>query len=149
VLHAIQARREAHEAGADEALLLSTGGGLCCGAVANLLVWCDGRWLTPPLSSGCLPGVMRGRALELGLAEEAELMWTTTPVDEQNGTADADSSAISRCESATDGLRQGPWLLLNSLGCRPLTTVNGQRLPQWSATEAEAFWRQLAAGDPR
>ncbi|MFM7653566.1 MAG: aminotransferase class IV, partial [Vulcanococcus sp.] len=72
---AIQARREAREAGADEALLLGTTGDLSCGAVANLLVRRHGRWLTPPLSSGCLAGVMRARALELGLAEEAELRW--------------------------------------------------------------------------
>ena len=58
---AIQARREARTTGADEALLLSSTGELCCGAVANLLVRRQGQWLTPPLSSGCLPGVMRGQ----------------------------------------------------------------------------------------
>ncbi|PHX88204.1 MAG: 4-amino-4-deoxychorismate lyase, partial [Synechococcus sp. Baikal-G1] len=70
---AIQARREARSAGAEEALLLGTGGELCCGATANLLLLIDGTWLTPPLASGCLPGVMRARALELGLVHEATL----------------------------------------------------------------------------
>ena len=120
---AVQARREAHEAGADEALLLGVGGDLCCGAVANLLVWRRGRWLTPPLNSGCLPGVMRARALELGLAEEAELPWS--------GQADALAPSEER------------WLLLNSLGCRPVSAVNGQPIQHLSAAEAEALWRQL------
>jgi hypothetical protein len=38
---------------------------------------------------------------------------------------------------------QEPWLLLNSLGCRPLSAVDGQQLPCLSAAEAEAFWWQL------
>jgi len=50
----IQARRQALEAGADDALLASSAGGLCCGTSANLLVWRGGSWITPPLSSGCL-----------------------------------------------------------------------------------------------
>ena len=128
---AIQARREAREAGADEGLLLGSGGDLCCGAVANLLIRQGGRWLTPPLSSGCLPGVMRGRALELGLAEEAELFWDGQLLS--HGPA-----AMSR-----ETTWQGPWLLLNSLSCRPLSAVDGHELPHLSATEAEAFWRQL------
>ena len=119
----IQARREAREAGADEAVLLSTGGDLCCGAVANLLVQRQGQWLTPPVSSGCLPGVMRGRALQRGLAQEADLAWL------------ADSTAPAHADQR--------WLLLNSLGCRPLSAVNGLPLPHLSAAEAEAFWRQL------
>mgnify|MGYP006269989063 CR=1 FL=1 len=114
---AIQARREARAAGADEALLLSSDGGLCCGAVANLLVRRQGRWLTPPLSSGCLPGVMRGRALALGLAEEARLDPDVDP-----GEA---------------------WVLLNSLSCRPLSQVDGQALCPLSNREAEGLWRQL------
>lgn len=54
----IQARREARAAGADDALLLSTAGGLCCSSTANLLVLQGGRWQTPAAASGCLPGVM-------------------------------------------------------------------------------------------
>ena len=142
---AIQARREAREAGAEEALLLSTAGGLSCGAVANLLVRCHGRWLTPPLSSGCLPGVMRGRALALGLAEEAELSWEPLPLQAGTAASAPATAASQRSELAS----QGPWLLLNSLGCRPLRAVDGRQLPHLSAAEAEAFWRQLLAADPQ
>ena len=69
----IQARREANAAGADDALLLNTENELCSGTAANLLVHRNGALLTPPLSSGCLPGIMRGRALAAGLCEEANL----------------------------------------------------------------------------
>ena len=123
---AIQARRQAEDAGSDDALLESTAGGLCCGTAANLLVRRQGRWLTPPLASGCLPGVMRARALQLGLAEEATLA-PITPADLQHG----------------DGA-----LLLNSLGCRPISHLHGTALASGvtsaaAATEAERFWRRL------
>lgn len=115
----IQARREARAAGADDALLESTAGGLCCGTAANLLVRRGRRWLTPPLASGCLPGVMRGRALALGLAEEAPL--------------------------TIDDLLEGEGaVLLNSLGCRPLLAAEGSGLA-WTipCAEAQALWTFL------
>ena len=40
---------------------------------ANLALRLDGRWLTPPLSSGCLPGVERARLLDLGRLSERVL----------------------------------------------------------------------------
>jgi 4-amino-4-deoxychorismate lyase len=112
---AIQARIEARQAGADEALLLGSGGELCCGAAANLLIQRQGRWITPALSSGCLPGVMRGRLLELGLAEEAHLQATPHPGDR--------------------------WLLINSLGCRPISAVNGQALSLHPSPKT--LWQRL------
>ena len=141
---AIQARREARSAGAEEALLLGTGGELCCGATANLLLLIDGTWLTPPLASGCLPGVMRGRALELGLAREASLdpavLLQPSHDPSPESVPDAGSDSVSAA------------LLLNSLGCRPIRAVNGQALgpagqaqgdPGWASSLAESFWRNL------
>lgn len=119
---AIQARREARIAGADDALLSSSAGGLCCGTVANLLLHRDGRWLTPPLASGCLPGVMRGRALALGLAEETPL-----------GASD-----LAAAEGA---------LLINSLSCRPIAMFDGRALPHPTAAAAERFWRSLLVAE--
>jgi branched-subunit amino acid aminotransferase/4-amino-4-deoxychorismate lyase len=121
---AIQARREARIAGADDALLSSSAGGLCCGTVANLLLRISGRWLTPPLASGCLPGVMRGQALALGLAEEAAL----------------EAKDLEAAEGA---------LLINSLGCRPIVTFEGRPLPHPTPAQAEHLWRRLLAeGSP-
>jgi branched-subunit amino acid aminotransferase/4-amino-4-deoxychorismate lyase len=119
---ALVARREARARGADDALLASSAGGLCCASAANLLVRLDGRWWTPPLSSGCLPGILRGLALEQGLAVERPL----SPED------------LGNAEGA---------LLVNSLGCRPVLACEGLPLPALSALEAEALWRALLVGE--
>lgn len=111
----IQARREAEQSGAGDALLLNTEGQLCCSTVANLLVKRAGQWLTPPLSSGCLPGVMRGRSLEQGLVQEGEL-----------------GSSLQSTDEA---------LLINSLSCRPLIEWNGQ--PMRRCSEAAELWKGL------
>nr|WP_269204582.1 aminotransferase class IV [Motilibacter deserti] len=62
---------EARRHGADEALLANTRGELCEGAAANVFVLLGGRLVTPPLSSGCLPGVTRALVLEATGAVEA------------------------------------------------------------------------------
>ena len=111
---AVLARQEASQQGCNDALLLNTKNQLCSGTVANLIVKRNGTWLTPPLSSGCLPGVMRGRALTLGLIEEAELESDLRPDDEA--------------------------ALINSLSCRPVIALNGLPRPQ---ADAEHFWRNL------
>ena len=40
---------------------------------ANLAVRCEGRWWTPPLDSGLLPGVERARLVETGRLAERVL----------------------------------------------------------------------------
>lgn len=52
--------------GADEAIMSNTHGHLCEGTATNIFVEADGELLTPPLASGCLPGITRGLALEWG-----------------------------------------------------------------------------------
>jgi len=116
---AIQARREAVEQGADEGLLLSTTGELCCATTANLLVRREGQWLTPPLHSGCLPGVMRQQMLERGIAREATI----------EATPEADDC----------------WLLINSLDCRMVSAVNNQVLS--TEVEAKELWEELLRTD--
>ncbi|QNI74918.1 aminotransferase class IV [Synechococcus sp. NOUM97013] len=111
----IQARREAQRHGAELALLRNTRGDLCCGDSANLLVLREGEWITPPLSSGCLPGVMRAQLLQRGLAREATL-----------------GAELQSGDQA---------LLINSLGCRALQAVNGQAMT--ADLPAETLWRQL------
>ena len=59
--------------GADEVLLLNARGELVEGARTNLFVARDGVLLTPPLSSGCLDGVLRRELLDQGRAAEAVL----------------------------------------------------------------------------
>lgn len=119
---AVQARREARAAGADDALVRNTAGELCCATTANLLLRLGGLWHTPPLASGCLPGVMRARALALGLIQEAPL-------------------APEALEEADAGL------LLNSLDCRPLRPRGAGALAP-AVEEARQLWHRCAGLDP-
>lgn len=58
--------------GIDEILFLNERDEICEGTITNLFVTCaDGRRVTPPLSSGCLPGILRGELLARGAVEEA------------------------------------------------------------------------------
>lgn len=54
-------------------LFLNERGELCEGSRSNLYMRQDGVWYTPPLASGCLPGVQRAELLERGLAQERVL----------------------------------------------------------------------------
>jgi len=117
----IQARRQAQAAGADDALLRSSTGELCCGTTANLMVRSDSGWITPPLSSGCLPGIMRQRALDLGVAKEQTIALTSL--------------------MASSGA-----LLINSLGCRAISHLGPTALA--IAPDAEALWCGLLQLQP-
>lgn len=55
----------ARERGADEALLLNTKGQVCEGTTSNIFLIRDNVVMTPPLDSGCLPGVTRAVLLDL------------------------------------------------------------------------------------
>jgi branched-subunit amino acid aminotransferase/4-amino-4-deoxychorismate lyase len=116
----IQARRQAQAAGADDALLPSSSGELSCGTTTNLLVrsgqGSGSNWITPPLGSGCLPGIMRQRALILGIAQEQSI----------------DETALMASSGA---------LLINSLGCRAISQLGPTALA--IAPDAEALWRGL------
>ena len=114
-ISSIQARREAHQAGADDALLLNTQTELCCGTAANLFVRRHGIWLTPPLNSGCLPGVMRARGLSEGIVKEANLGTTLEPDDEP--------------------------LLINSLNCHPIRMHD--KKPTKDFRDAKELWDKL------
>ncbi len=59
------AYRHAIEQGADEAVMLNSAGNLCEGTTSNLFLVHGDHVVTPPLESGCLPGVTRGLVLEL------------------------------------------------------------------------------------
>lgn len=59
----------AQQRGADEGVFLNTRGELCEGTGSNMFVVRNGVLMTPPLSSGCLPGVTRALVLELARNE--------------------------------------------------------------------------------
>jgi para-aminobenzoate synthetase/4-amino-4-deoxychorismate lyase len=69
----VYAVRAARHPAADDVVLVNERGEITETAIANLAVRIDGRWWTPPTSSGCLPGVERGRLVSLGLLHERVL----------------------------------------------------------------------------
>jgi para-aminobenzoate synthetase/4-amino-4-deoxychorismate lyase len=60
----------------DDVLLINTRGELTESTVANLVIERRGRFYTPPLSSGLLPGVFRGHLLKKGIIRERVLRKT-------------------------------------------------------------------------
>ena len=56
---------DARRAGFDETLFFNSAGCLCEGAASNVFLVENGGLHTPPLESGCLPGVTRGVVIEL------------------------------------------------------------------------------------
>ena len=66
--------RAALPEGVDEAILLNEHGEVCEGSITNLFLRRGDRLLTPPLSCGLLPGVLRQSLIGDGNAEEARLM---------------------------------------------------------------------------
>jgi para-aminobenzoate synthetase/4-amino-4-deoxychorismate lyase len=59
---------------ADDVVLVNERGEVTETTIATLAMRRDGIWWTPPLTSGCLPGVERGRLLELGVLTERTLV---------------------------------------------------------------------------
>ncbi len=111
----IQARKEAHDLGFDDAIILNTDGEVCCGTTSNLLVHRENEWLTPRNISGCLPGIMRGMGIKKGLFKEA---------------------IINECPKEND-----QWLLINSLSCHPISRVNERYLKPW--INPKELWEKL------
>ena len=112
---AIQAKIEAKLSGFDESLLLNTSDELCCSSSANILVLRQNEWITPPLTSGCLPGIMRQQGIDTGRVKEAK---------------------INKIPETGD-----KWLLINSLSCRPIRKINNYSLSTFSTPKE--FWLSL------
>jgi branched-chain amino acid aminotransferase len=60
----LQILDEAKIAGFDDFILVNLDGHITETAIANLVLRVDGEWITPPLSDGVLPGVMRALLVE-------------------------------------------------------------------------------------
>jgi len=102
-LDSVLARMEAAAAGADDALLLNTRGNLAEATAANIFIRVDGKWITPPVADGALPGIARVLLLESGVATEAGIS----------------SQILQRSDAA---------LLVNSLSTRKVAAIDGRGL---------------------
>ncbi len=88
--------RSARHPHADDALLVNERGEVTETTRANVAALIDGVWWTPPLESGLLPGVERGRLLELGELRER----TLTVADVQQADAVAIMNSLRGWQAA-------------------------------------------------
>ena len=109
---AIQARQEAERSGATMPCC-ATRRVTSAAARSPTVVQRAGRWLTPLWSSGCLPGVIRQR----------------------------DQARLHRGSSIGRGAATRRSVLVNSLSCRPIQSLDGQ--PP-SERRRPALWRTLS-----
>ncbi|MDO5067856.1 MAG: aminotransferase class IV [Propionibacteriaceae bacterium] len=56
---------------ADDVVLITPDGNVTETTIANLVVQLRGRWVTPPVADGCLPGIGRQLLLEQGVTERS------------------------------------------------------------------------------
>lgn len=104
--HRLQILNEVRSSGFDEALVNSRANKITEGAVCNLLLKISGRWLTPPLSDGVLPGVVRALVIDNCSVKVQSI----------------DSDEVKSIESA---------FLLSSLRiAQPVESIDGRRLLQ-------------------
>ncbi len=100
-LDAILASREAMEAGADDAIMLNTRDAVAEATSANVFCVIGGDLVTPPISDGALPGVMRERIM-------------------------VQETVIERTLTTDDLGRATEIILTSSLSVRPVTVLDGQ-----------------------
>jgi para-aminobenzoate synthetase/4-amino-4-deoxychorismate lyase len=81
----VYAERAARHPDADDVVLINQYGQVTETTIANLCVRLDGRWWTPPVTVGCLPGVERGRLLDVDAIAERPL--TAEDVERAEGLA--------------------------------------------------------------
>ena len=115
------AMRLAREAVVDEAIFANTVGEVCEGIWSNFFCYLDREIVTPPLESGCLPGITRGIILELAM--ELGIRISERPLA---------ISELERVDAAalTSTLRE----------LQPVTEINGRTLPAKECT----LWNTLS-----
>ncbi|MCP4305795.1 MAG: bifunctional anthranilate synthase component I family protein/class IV aminotransferase [bacterium] len=86
-------RRRRHP-NADDVLLVNAKGELTESTIANIAVKLGGKWCTPPIESGCLPGVYRQVLLDEGRLEERTV--AVSDLDECEGIALVNSVRLWR-----------------------------------------------------
>lgn len=76
-LNNVMAKLEAHDHGADEAIMLTTDGHVCECTGDNIFIVRRGELLTPPISEGFLEGITRAVVMELAAARKMNVRETT------------------------------------------------------------------------
>lgn len=93
----------AQDRNADDALLFNSEDFVMESSTANIIALIGGKWVTPPLSAGPLPGITRELLIEWGLLAERDLIF----------------EELQRCESIA---------LISSLrSIQPIGEINGRK----------------------
>tara|TARA_R110000850_G_scaffold66959_8_gene148605 strand:- start:67 stop:891 length:825 start_codon:yes stop_codon:yes gene_type:complete len=118
----VVAMRHAHEAGADESLFGNTRDNLCEGTWSNIFVLARDQWITPPLDSGCLPGVTREILLNLAGTGHPRIEEANLPL-----------SDLDQVEAAflTSSIRE----------IQPVTAINGRMIDSLNRPEIDHWMR--------
>lgn len=128
----VRALALAHAEGAGEALFANTRDELCEGTGTNIFVVVDGCVKTPPLSSGCLPGVTRALVLEACAAAGIPVEETALPM-----------SVLQTCDEA--------FLSSSTRDVHPLAKIDQRSMPgvDGAVTQrvAQAFRDYVAGRD--
>jgi branched-chain amino acid aminotransferase len=127
----VLAAREAAAAGADDALMLNSVGRIACSAIANVFLEMDGKLVTPPLSEGILPGIMRGAVLRvarhLGIpAREKQVK--PAEAARADGLFLSNSLRFIRPVAALDGRRYGQRSMIVEALSRALLNAETEQL---------------------
>ncbi|MGL4401974.1 MAG: aminotransferase class IV [Luteolibacter sp.] len=122
----------ARRAGFDETIFLNTAGHLCEAATANLFLVKNGTLFTPPLGSGCLPGITRELVIEL--AGE-----TGIPCE----VGDLDASQLQAAEEI--------FLTSSTIGVLPVSRLGHRAIPSGPVTRRlrEVLSGSFAIQSPR
>ena len=107
----VVALAHAKKQGGTEAIFANTAGSLCEGTGSNLFIVYEDELITPPISSGCLPGVTRALVLDLCETEGLTVSQRNVPLRALNEATEA---------FLTSTLRE----------VQPVRTVDGSELPQ-------------------
>lgn len=108
-LNNVLAKKEAVEAGINEALMLNQAGFVAESTISNFFIVKDGRVMTPPLNDGILPGITRETVIDL--ARTGGISVSETSLDTQ---------AVYNGDEA--------FLTLTSAGIVPVVEVDGRPL---------------------
>jgi para-aminobenzoate synthetase/4-amino-4-deoxychorismate lyase len=94
-------RRRERRPDVDDVIMVNTRGELTEATRATLALRLDGQWWTPPLETGCLPGVERARLLEAGRLQERVLH--LADLDQAEGVAVLSSLRGARGADLSEG----------------------------------------------
>jgi len=103
-----QVLQQAQDGGADDGIVVGTGGVVLETALANLWLLLDGTWVTPALDGSVLPGVARALLLERALAANVATAERRCGLDDLHRAAAIATSSAVHGPRAAQLLGSGP-----------------------------------------